>query len=96
MAENAVELTPELRLAQQGVFEKLEKISAGLKAHDPMVEMHCKHIRQALSEHEELVHLLSDEQAQTLFAGMKSYINVQLVKEASKTRSKGKVTADDL
>lgn len=96
MAENVVELSPELRLAQQQVFERLEKISEGLKKHDPLVEHHCKNIRQVLMDHEELVHLLSDEQAQTLFAGMKSYVNVQLVKEASKTRSKGKVTADDL
>lgn len=96
MADNAVELSPELRLAQQQVFERLDKISAGLKTHDPLVEHHCKNIRATLLEHEELVHMLSDEQAQTLFAGMKSYINVQLVKEASKTRSKGKVTADDL
>ena len=90
------ELSPELLQAHAAVLEKLSRIEAGLKVHDPLVAHHCKNIRDTLMEHEELVHLLKDEQVRVLMAGMKSYINVQLVKETSKSRGKGKITSDDL
>jgi len=89
-------LTPELQLAQHTVLEKLEKIEAGLKTHDPMIEHHCKTIRAVMLDFEELVHILPDERIRVLMVGMKHWTNIQLVKEVSKTRGKGKVTADDL
>lgn len=94
---NPTDLSPELRLAQSKVLERLGKVEEALKGNDPLISIHCESIHAALREHEELVHLLSDEQIGKLMAGMQKYKAIQLVKEASSTKGRGKkVTADDL
>ena len=89
-------LTPELQFAKLGVQEKLQAIQQALQKNDPLLEMHCQHVRKALMENEELVHILQMDEIRTLMAGMKRYMQIKLVEEASKTRKKSKVTADDL
>jgi hypothetical protein len=89
-------LPPELQFAKLGVQEKLAAIGAALKNNDPLLEMHCQHVRKALMENEELVHILQRDEIKVLMAGMKRYMQIKLIEEASKTRKKSKVTADDL
>jgi hypothetical protein len=90
------QLSPELLMAQQVVFERVDKIAETLKQMDPMLPVHCEKIRETLLQHEELVHILPDDKIRTFMAGMAKYKNIVLVEEASKKRAKGKVTADDL
>lgn len=91
------ELSEELKFAQLAVFEKLDAIDKALKTNDPLLELHCEAVRKQLSQYEELVHLLKDEQIATLMTGMKKWQNIQLVAEAVKSKGRGKkITADDL
>jgi hypothetical protein len=92
----ATELSPELEFAKLAVLGKLDEVEAALTNNDPLLKLHCSSIHKALLEHEELVHILPDDKIRLLMAGMKKYQNIQLVAEASKTRAKAKVTADDL
>lgn len=90
------ELSPALLFAQTEVLGKIDKIAATLTTNDPMLPLHCAAIHKALLENEELVHILPDDKIKVFMAGMMKYKNIKLIEEASKTRSKGKVTADDL
>lgn len=89
-------LAPELLQAQAQVYSKLEQITKALTSSDPMLGMHCDSILRCLRENEELIHILPDDRIAVLMGGMMKYKNVKLIEEASKTRSKGKVSADDL
>ena len=92
----ATPLTPELVLARDTVLKRLDQIEESLKTADPLLPIHCQEVHKTLVGFEELVHILPDEKIRLLMQGMKKYQAIQLIKEASKTRSKGKVTADDL
>lgn len=76
---------------------KLDAIKTNLLQQDPMLGTHLGAIHRSLQLHEELVHVLSDEQIQTYMAGMSKYKQIQIVNEASKARAprKGKQTEDD-
>jgi len=89
-------LSPELLLAKDAVLKRLDAIESSLKVADPLLPIHCQEVHKTLLGYEELIHILPDEKIRTLMAGMKKYQAIQLIAEASKTRGKGKVTADDL
>lgn len=76
---------------------KIQQIQAALLQQDPLLPIHLGAIHKQLIKHEELVHLLSDEEITVLVAGQKKHANVQLVKEVAKSRTKiPKTTVDDL
>lgn len=81
------------------VLDRLSKVEEGLKTVDPAISIHCKVILNNLQKYEELSHLLKDEQIAVLIAGMKTYRQMQLVKEASTKRNSKSLkntTLDDL
>lgn len=88
-----------LDFAKLDVLARLDLIEAKLKDQDPELPMHLQSIHRALLENEELVHILPDEKIRTYMAGMQKYKQLQLVAEASKSRSsggkRGKQTEDD-
>ena len=62
---------------------RLAHIEANLLRQDPLLPVHLGAIHTTLIQHEELVHLLSDEDIRNLVAGQKKHSGVQLVKEAT-------------
>jgi len=87
-----------IKLDVQG---RLKLMAEKLLEQDPLLPVHLSAIHGALIEHEELVHLLSDDDIKTLVAGQTKHIGVQLTKEitssskASVSRRIPKATADD-
>lgn len=78
------------------VMGMVDKITTALREHDPLLEHHCKNIREALREQEELVHILPEKVIHEYLAGWKKLMNIQIAKEVSETKRRKKTTADDL
>ncbi len=90
------ELTPELQMAKLTVLERLNSIEARLKEQDPMLPLHIENIKSALSEHEELIHILPDERIRILVSGLMKYKALKIVEEEQAKKRKKAPTADDL
>lgn len=83
-------------LAKLDVLGRLDEIEAKLLQQDPQLGVHLQSIHKQLLTYEELVHILPDEKIRIYMAGMQKYKQLQLVTEATKTRSKkGKESVDD-
>lgn len=95
MSQQAAET--DLAFIRDDVLGKLTLIKDRLLAQDPELPTHLAAIHRALQMHEELVHILPDDQIQIYMAGMSKYKQIQIVEEATKARGprKGKQSADD-
>lgn len=78
------------------IMGTVDKITAALREADPMLDLHCKNIREALREQEELVHILPEKTIREYIGGWKKLMNIQIAKEVAEKKRKGKTTADDL
>lgn len=74
-------------LEKLDVLARLEEVEKRLQTSDPLLGTHLDAIRNSLLKHEELVHMLTDQQISIYMAGMQKHINVQLVEEASRSKS---------
>ena len=86
------------------VQERIQLVGAKLLEQDPMLPVHLSMIHSTLIQHEELVHLLSDQEIATLIKGQIKHTGVQVIKEitggskakaGSKIAKVPKATADD-
>lgn len=97
MSAVPADLNDPAKMGELDVMDRLGKIEAGLIERDPQIPLHCAQILKVLHTYEELVHLMDDEKIRVLMAGMLTYRRVELVKEAAKTKSKGRgTTVDDI
>jgi len=62
---------------------RIKEIGDKLTQQDPLLPVHLAAIHSTCIQHEELVHLLSDEEIRTLVAGQQKHAGMQLVKEAT-------------
>lgn len=90
-------MSQELEFAKLDVLGRIDQIQANLLKQDPMLPQHLSTIHKNLLQYEELVHLLSDDDIRKLIAGQKKLVGIELVKEATKTKTRvQKTTVDDL
>lgn len=88
-----------LKLEVQG---RINEMASKLLQQDPLLPVHLGAIHSALIQHEELVHLLSDQDIANLVAAQIKHSGTQLVKEAitrktgPKTVPRGQSISDDL
>lgn len=81
---------------------RLGHIEANMLKQDPLLPVHLGAIHTTLIQHEELVHLLSDEDIRKLIAGQQKHAGTQLVKEATtkktapKSVPRGQSISDEL
>lgn len=96
------ELTPELKAKQDMVWQRISDLQEKMMKNDPLLAGHCKAIHTELSQYEELVHLLSDEQlrqivvAQTQVTGTVLIGKIKKASDASITKQAKGISADDL
>jgi hypothetical protein len=72
------------------VMSRLQQLEEALLTRDPMMKMHLAAIHKSLIAHEELVHLLSDEQIGKIVAAQQVHTGVMLVQEVSSKAGKAK------
>jgi len=88
-----------LQLEVQG---RIQQMADKMLEQDPLLPVHLGAIHSTLIQHEELVHLLSDDDITKLVAAQIKHSGVQLVKEAvtrktgPKSVPRGQSIADDL
>ena len=85
--------TPKLDAADPVHFEVLSRLALleeALLARDPMMKMHLAALHKSLITHEELVHLLSDDQIGQTVAAQQQHTNITLVQEVSSKAGKAK------
>ena len=81
---------------------RIQQIADNLLKQDPLLPVHLSAIHSTLIQHEELVHLLSDQEIANLVAGQIKHAGVQLVKEATTRKTapkavpRGQSISDDL
>ena len=81
---------------------RLDHIEKHLLMQDPLLPVHLGAIHTTLIQHEELVHLLSDDDIRKLVKGQEKHSGVQLVKEATTKKTapkavpRGQSISDDL
>lgn len=82
------------------LLPKLDALEKALLTNDPLMGTHLKAIHTTLIQYEELSHLLTEQQIQTILDGQQKKIGLILAAETTKTtkstKIKGGVTADDL
>jgi hypothetical protein len=79
--------TPQL----DSIMQRLSYLQEALLAQDPRIRDHLKEIHKLMITHEELVHLLSDEDIAKIMSAQQVVTNTTLV--ATTTGTKGKATA---
>ena len=85
--------TPKLDATDPVHFEVLSRLALleeALLARDPMMKMHLGAIHKNLITHEELVHLLSDDQIGQIVAAQQQHTSITLVQEVSSKAGKAK------
>lgn len=65
------------------VANRLHDLEAALLAKDPMMPTHLAEIHKAMIAHEEIVHLLTDEEISKIMAAQQAHVNVSLVATTS-------------
>lgn len=73
------------------VIDRLAQLEAALLARDPMMKVHLGAIHKELNQHEELVHLLSNEEIGKIVGAQQQHTNTMLAAELS--GKKGKAAA---
>lgn len=71
----AVQNSPQL----DSLLQRLSYLETALNEQDPMMRNHLKEIHSTLIQHEELVHLLDDEQIAIIMQGQQVITNTTLV-----------------
>lgn len=75
------------------LMSRMAQLEEALLARDPMMKMHLAAVHKQLIQHEELVHLLKDEEMGRIVAAQQSHTNTSLVQEVSGKTGKAKVAA---
>lgn len=78
-------MTTDIEFIKLDVQGRIAQIASGLLTADPQLSTHLSAIHTALITYEELVHLLDDTEIRTLIAGQCKHVNVELVKEITKS-----------
>jgi hypothetical protein len=65
---------------------RIDTLSKMLDARDPLIVGHLREIHKICLQHEELVHLLTDEQIRIWMRAQKAHTNVLLVKEITEKK----------
>lgn len=85
--------TPKLDAANPIHFELLDRLAqleAALLARDPLMKTHLGAIHKSLVQHEELVHLLSDEEIGKIVGAQQQHTNTTLAANLSSKAGKAK------
>lgn len=94
-------MAQDIEFIKLDVVGRIQQISNGLLAADPLLPVHLSAIHSALIQYEELVHLLSDDDIAILVQGQIKHTGQSLVKEitgsskATVSRRIPKASADD-
>lgn len=73
------------------LMTRLAQLEEALLARDPMMKVHLGAIHKQLIQHEELVHLLTDEEIGKIVGAQQAHTNTILIVES--TSKKGKTAA---
>jgi hypothetical protein len=73
------------------IMQQLSYLQEALEANDPMIKRHLGEIHKLMIQHEELVHLLSDDEIAKIMGAQQIVTNTTLV--AATTGKTGKATA---
>lgn len=98
MAEQAVDIGP----IKAQVWQKIEDVKAMMLKNDPQIAGHVKEIHKYLSQFDELVHLLTDEQIRDIVKVQKTLTGQMLISKtktasnASIMKQARQITVDDL
>lgn len=72
------------------LLDRLAQLEAALLARDPLMKTHLGAIHKSLVQHEELVHLLSDEEIGKIVGAQQQHTNTTLAAEVSSKAGKAK------
>ena len=85
--------TPRLDATEPLHFEMLDRLAqleTALLARDPMMKVHLGAIHKNLIQHEELVHLLTDQQIGQIVGAQQAHTNTSLLQELTSKAGKAK------
>lgn len=77
-------MSNDIEFIKLNIQGRLAEMSAKMLEQDPMLPVHLSAIHSALIQHEELVHLLSDDDIEKLVAAQSKHIGVSLHQETTK------------
>jgi len=72
------------------MLDRLAQLEAALLARDPLMKVHLGAIHKEMIQHEELVHLLSNEQIGKVIGAQQLHTNTMLAAEVSSKAGKAK------
>lgn len=73
------------------LMSRMAQLEEALLARDPMMKLHLAAVHKQLIQHDELVHLLKDEEIGKIVAAQQAHTNTTLIQEVSGKASKAKV-----
>lgn len=85
-------MSAEIDYIKLDVQGKIALIRENLLKQDPLLPTHLRAIHQSLTQYEELVHLLSEDEIEAIIAGQQKQTGVELTKAVT-TKSKASVAS---